>query len=109
MQHQTSADVPFPFSLCGVGLLFGDSTFEDETIVEGLAKKKVQKKKMVVVREDEEKRKFRMRKKESQHLEEGIEVVESFEAGEEDGGEEEGVEEEGRSRRSMRKGKSRRE
>lgn len=78
--NHISADVPFPFSLCGVGLLFGDGTFEDEAIVDSLEKKKKQKKKVAEVREDEEKRRFRMRKKESQHLEEGIEVVESFDA-----------------------------
>jgi len=80
----TNADVPFPFNLCGVGLIFGDGTLEDEKIVNKLEKKKLEKKKIEHVKEDEEKRKFRMRKKESQHLEEGIEVVESFDAGEEE-------------------------
>ncbi len=74
----TNADVPFPFNLCGIGLLFGDGTLEDEKIVTKLEKKNMEKKKLEHVKEDEEKRKFRMRKKESQHLEEGIEVVESF-------------------------------
>lgn len=81
----TNADVPFPFNLCGVGLLFGDGTLEDEKIVTKLEKKKLEKKKIEGAKEDEEKRKFRMRKKESQHLEEGIEVVESFDDEEEDG------------------------
>jgi hypothetical protein len=80
----TNADVPFPFNLCGVGLIFGDGTLEDEKIVNKLEKKKLEKKKIEHVKEDEEKRKFRMRKKESQHLEEGIEVVESFDAEEEE-------------------------
>lgn len=70
--------MPFPFNLCGIGLLFGDGTLEDEKIVTKLEKKNMEKKKLEHVKEDEEKRKFRMRKKESQHLEEGIEVVESF-------------------------------
>merc|ERR1719199_1140093 len=39
-KHATSADVPFPFNMCGVGLLFGDGTFEDEKIVEDIEKKK---------------------------------------------------------------------
>ena len=77
----TNADVPFPFNLCGVGLIFGDGTLEDEKIVNKLEKKKIEH-----VKEDEEKRKFRMRKKESQHLEEGIEVVESFEEEENNNG-----------------------
>ena len=79
-----SQDVPFPFNLCGVGLLFGDATMEDETIVDGLQKKKSQKAKEQYEREDAEKRKFRMKKKESQSIQEGIEVVESFEGKEEE-------------------------
>ena len=77
--HITSADVPFPFNLCGVGLLFGDGTFEDDKIVAKLEKKEKLKKEMTRHREEEEKRRFRLRKKESRHLEEGVEVVESFE------------------------------
>lgn len=77
--HITSADVPFPFNLCGVGLLFGDGTFEDDKVVAKLEKKEKMKKEMTRNREEEEKRRFRLRKKESQHLEEGVEVVESFE------------------------------
>jgi len=46
--------------------------------------KKMKKKKQAYEREDEEKRRFRMRKKDSQHLEEGIEVVESFDRDEEE-------------------------
>lgn len=77
-----SEDVPFPFSLCGVGFLFGDGTLEDERVTTSLEKKKMEKKKEELELEDQKKRKFRMRKKQSQHLEEGIEVVESFEEGE---------------------------
>jgi hypothetical protein len=77
--HITSADVPFPFNLCGVGLLFGDGTFEDDKVVAKLEKKEKLKKEMTRNREEEEKRRFRLRKKESQHLEEGVEVIESFE------------------------------
>lgn len=92
-KHASSADVPFPFNMCGVGLLFGDGTFEDEQIVDTIEKKKKSKKKFQSVREDEEKRKFRMRKKESQHMEEGIEVVESFDGGEQEEQEDEEPEE----------------
>eukprot|EP00579_Thalassiosira_antarctica_P001373 CAMPEP_0201872294 /NCGR_PEP_ID=MMETSP0902-20130614/5034_1 /ASSEMBLY_ACC=CAM_ASM_000551 /TAXON_ID=420261 /ORGANISM="Thalassiosira antarctica, Strain CCMP982" /LENGTH=410 /DNA_ID=CAMNT_0048398527 /DNA_START=76 /DNA_END=1309 /DNA_ORIENTATION=- len=105
--HQTSADVPFPFSLCGVGLLFGDGTFEDEKIVDGLERKKQEKKKVKVEREDEEKRKFRMRKQDSRHLEEGIEVVESFEAEEESGEEEQQESKKGKGRGSRKSRMSR--
>ena len=72
-----SADVPFPFNLCGVGRLFGDGTMEDDAILTSIEKKKMKQSKLLVEREDEGKRKFRMRKKESQHMEEGIEVVEN--------------------------------
>mmetsp|Transcript_18029 Transcript_18029/g.37610 ORF Transcript_18029/g.37610 Transcript_18029/m.37610 type:complete len:355 (+) Transcript_18029:127-1191(+) len=74
-----SEDVPFLFSLCGVGFIFGDGTFEDEKVVTQLEKKKKQELKQSMALKDAERRKFRMRKKESQQLEEGIEVVESFE------------------------------
>ncbi len=74
-----SEDVPFPFSLCGVGFIFGDGTFEDEKVVTQLEKKKKQELKKSIDLKDAERRKFRMRKKESRQLEEGIEVVESFE------------------------------
>lgn len=79
-----SADVPFPFNMCGVGLLFGDGTLEDEAVVDTLEKRRADKAKNRYEREDEEKRRFRMRKKESQHLEEGIEVVESFDPDQEE-------------------------
>ena len=46
--------------------------------MESIEKKKMKQNKISYEKEDEEKRKFRMRKKESQHMEEGIEVVESF-------------------------------
>ena len=78
-----SADVPFPFNMCGVGLLFGDGTLEDEAVVDTLEKRRTDRAKVRYEREDAEKRRFRMRKKESRHLEEGIEVVESFDVGEE--------------------------
>ena len=79
-----SADVPFPFNMCGVGLLFGDGTLEDEAVVDTLEKRRTDRAKVRYEREDAEKRRFRMRKKESRHLEEGIEVVESFDKGEQE-------------------------
>jgi hypothetical protein len=84
--HIASADVPFPFNLCGVGLLFGDGTFEDEKLVAKLEKREKDKKKATAEREEENRRKFRLRKKDSQHLVEGVEVVESFD--DEEGSEE---------------------
>jgi hypothetical protein len=74
MGKAQSEDVPFPFNLCGIGLLFGDGTLEDEQYTSSLEKKKKEE----LEKEDANKRKFRMRKKAGQHLEEGIEVVESF-------------------------------
>ncbi|KAL3784900.1 hypothetical protein HJC23_012503 [Cyclotella cryptica] len=74
----------FPFNLFGVGFLFGDATLEDEKYTNSLEKKRQEKKKVELEFEDAKKRKFRMRKKGSQHLEEGIEVVESFEEQEEE-------------------------
>jgi len=79
-----SEDVPFPFNLCGVGFLFGDATLEDEKYTNSLEKKEKEKKKVEMEVEDARKRKFRMRKKGGQHLEEGIEVVESFEEQDQD-------------------------
>ena len=79
-----SEDVPFPFNMCGVGFLFGDSTLEDEGYTKSLEKKKKDKKKEDLEMEDAKKRRFRMRKKGSQHLEEGIEVVESFDGEEQE-------------------------
>ncbi|KAL7465499.1 hypothetical protein ACHAXS_005830 [Conticribra weissflogii] len=73
-----SEDVPFPFSLCGVGFLFGDGTLEDELVISQIERKKIRKIRMEIERREAEKRKFRMRRKESQHLEESIEVVETF-------------------------------
>jgi len=78
---QTSEDVPFPFNLCGVGLLFGDGTLEDQAIVSGIEKRKKSKKKGELEAEDEARRRFHMRKKETFGLEEGVEVVESFDEG----------------------------
>ena len=74
-------DVPFPFNLCGVGLLFGDGTLEDERIVSGIEKRKKSKARTEAEIEDERLRRFRMRKKDDLGLEEGVEVVESFDQG----------------------------
>mmetsp|Transcript_20866 Transcript_20866/g.49032 ORF Transcript_20866/g.49032 Transcript_20866/m.49032 type:complete len:303 (+) Transcript_20866:131-1039(+) len=75
---QVNEDVPFPFNLCGVGLLFGDGTLEDERIVNGIEKRKKSKARTEAEAEDERLRRFRMRKKDDLGLEEGVEVVESF-------------------------------
>lgn len=78
---QVNEDVPFPFNLCGVGLLFGDGTLEDERIVSGIEKRKKSKARTEAEIEDERLRRFRMRKKDDLGLEEGVEVVESFDQG----------------------------
>ena len=75
---QVNEDVPFPFNLCGVGLLFGDGTLEDERIVSGIEKRKKSKARTDADADDERLRRFRMRKKDDLGLEEGVEVVENF-------------------------------
>ncbi|KAL7533092.1 hypothetical protein ACHAWF_004338 [Thalassiosira exigua] len=100
-RHVVNADVPFPFNMCGVGLLFGDGTFEDEKVVDTLEKRRADKAKREHEMMDAEKRRFRMKKKESQHIEEGIEVVESFEGEDAEG--EEGAEGEGAGEKGSRK------
>ena len=78
-----SEDVPFPFNMCGVGFIFGDGTLEDDSYTNSLEKKKKSKKREEAEKCEAEKRRFWMRKKSSQHLEEGIEVVDSFDEAEE--------------------------
>jgi len=70
-------DVPFPFNLCGVGLLFGDATLEDEAVTEDMEKRRLRKEKEQFELEEERKRRFHMRKKSSAHIEEGIEVLDN--------------------------------
>lgn len=81
-------DVPTFMRFCGIGMLFGDATGEDNDVLnsqkeEGL--KRLQKKE----KEEQKKRKFRMRKKKEEQLEEAIEVVDNItlegEVEEEDG------------------------
>jgi len=68
-------DVPFPFNMCGMGLLFGDATLEDQTVIDDMERRKLRKEKEQFEMEEERRRKFRMRKKSSGNIEEEIEVV----------------------------------
>ena len=68
-------DVPFPFNMCGVGLLFGDATLEDEAVTDDMERRRLRKEKEEYELAEERKRKYRMRKKASGHVEEGIEVL----------------------------------
>ena len=68
-------DVPFPFNMCGVGLLFGDATLEDEAVTDDMERRKLRKEKEEYELAEERKRKYRMRKKASGYVEEGIEVL----------------------------------
>ncbi len=71
----TAEDVPFPFNMCGMGLLFGDATLEDQTVIEDMERRKFRNEREQFEMEDEKRRrKFRMRKP-SGHIAEEIEVV----------------------------------
>lgn len=68
-------DVPFPFNMCGIGLLFGDATLEDETVTDDMERRRFRNQREQNDLEDERKRKsFRRKKKSSGNIEEGIEV-----------------------------------
>jgi len=73
-------DVPLAMRFCGIGMLFGDATGEDNDALnsskEIAAMKREEKQKQEASR-----RKFRMRKKSSDQIEEAIEVVDNIELG----------------------------
>jgi len=87
---KASEDTPTFLRFCGLGMIFSDATGEDNLVLNdddamnndelvGLSKKKMQ-----TMEEKEKKaRKFRMRKKSSDQIEEAIEVVDNIELGEE--------------------------
>mmetsp|Transcript_17426 Transcript_17426/g.25405 ORF Transcript_17426/g.25405 Transcript_17426/m.25405 type:complete len:243 (+) Transcript_17426:68-796(+) len=71
-----SEDVPTLFRFCGIGLLFGEATGEDNDALH--SNKQLEKEKVKAKEESEKRRrKFRMRKKSSDKLEEAIEVVDN--------------------------------
>ena len=70
-------DVPFAMRLCGIGMLFGDATGEDNDALNSnkeIQAKRVKDKEM----QETNRRKFRMRKKSTEQLEEAIEVVDDI-------------------------------
>lgn len=61
--------------MCGIGLLFGDATLEDETVTDDMERRRFRNQREQNDLEDERKRKsFRRKKKSSGNIEEGIEV-----------------------------------
>lgn len=79
-QNMAGEDVPLAMRFCGIGMLFGDATGEDNDALnsskEIAAMKREEKQKQEASR-----RKFRMRKKSSDQIEEAIEVVDNIELG----------------------------
>mmetsp|Transcript_22160 Transcript_22160/g.30851 ORF Transcript_22160/g.30851 Transcript_22160/m.30851 type:complete len:253 (-) Transcript_22160:106-864(-) len=74
-QFAVSEDTPGMFGFCGVGLLCGDSTVEDETAMKQFEKDKYEAKKQAKNEREERLRKFHLRKKSSTHLVEAVEVM----------------------------------
>lgn len=78
--NMAGEDVPLAMRFCGIGMLFGDATGEDNDALnsskEIAAMKREEKQKQEASR-----RKFRMRKKSSDQIEEAIEVVDNIELG----------------------------
>lgn len=72
---KSNEDVPFPFNYCGLGLIFGDATLEDQSVIDDMERRKSRKQRENYEMEEEKRRKFRMRKKSSGMIEEEIEVI----------------------------------
>jgi len=72
-KNMSGEDVPTLFRFCGLGLLFGDATGQDDDALNAKNRGKAK----IEAREKKErmKRKFHFRKKKSEHMEEAIEVV----------------------------------
>ncbi len=72
-KNMSGEDVPTIFRFCGLGLLFGDATGQDDDALnsKNRGKAKIEAKE----RKESMKRKFHFRKKKSTHMEEAIEVV----------------------------------
>jgi hypothetical protein len=70
-------DVPLLMRFCGIGMLFGDAAGEDN---DALNSRKVADAEKVRVKDEKDasKRRFRMRKKKEDQLEEAIEVVDNI-------------------------------
>lgn len=74
-KHASSEDVPTIFRFCGIGLLFGEVTGEDNDALNSnnTGKDKIAEKE----KKESIKRRFRFKKKKSEQVEEAIEVVEN--------------------------------
>lgn len=74
-KHASSEDVPTIFRFCGMGLLFGEVTGEDNDALNShnTGKDKIAEKE----KKESIKRRFRFKKKKSEQVEEAIEVVEN--------------------------------
>lgn len=71
-----SEDVPGFFRFCGIGLLFGEATGEDQEVLNAREKDRHRKKKEIAEMKDAEKRRLRLRRRASDHMLESVEVVE---------------------------------
>jgi len=72
-----SDDAPDLLACCGVGFLFGDATEEDQAVLAEERRKEYQDTKRQQELEEAEKRKYRYRKKASDHMNEQFEVLDS--------------------------------
>ena len=72
-----SDDAPDLLACCGVGFLFGDATEEDQAVLAEERRKEYQEMKRQQELEEAERRKYRYRKKASDHVNEEFEVLDS--------------------------------
>ena len=72
----TNEDAPGCFQFCGLGLLFGDATEEDEKERRAFEKAQYEEKKRRLFEKEAALRTYRPRAKASTHIEESIEIIE---------------------------------
>lgn len=72
----TNEDAPGCFQFCGIGLLFGDATEQDEKERRAFEKAQYEEKKRLQFEKEAALRTYRPRAKASTHLEESIEIIE---------------------------------
>lgn len=82
-QNMSGEDVPFAMRFCGIGMLFGDATGEDNDALNS-SKEIAAMKREEKDKKEASRRKFRMRKKSTDQIEEAIEVVDNIDLGEEE-------------------------
>ena len=73
-----SDDAPGLMACCGVGFLFGDATEEDQAVLAEERRKEYQMMKLQQEFEEAERRKYRYRKKASDHMSEEFEVLDAL-------------------------------